>query len=144
MSSTTPNDPGSSWPPEGALLSLCTGGTGTVWYRFLGPPGATFDFGPEGTFTLTSDNSFGSGKGVAMTHDISGEFQAEAAMVGADGKHGPVTVSNSVPANYTCGSGKDIATAVGAAAPPRSSSRPDTSPHGPREARDSPKSAWRK
>lgn len=86
-----------------------TSGKGTVWYRFDGPPGTTFDFGAEGTHTLEFATSFGAGKGVTLSHDIKGEFRVQAAMVEPNGTHGPVTFSNIVPAFYTCGDGSSIA-----------------------------------
>jgi hypothetical protein len=98
--------------------SIEASGMGTVWYRFLGPDGVTFDFGAEGTKELQFGPSFGAGMGAKMAHDIRGEFKVQAAMVGANGKPGPITVSNIVPAAYTCGGGTAIATQVmGAGAP---------------------------
>jgi hypothetical protein len=85
---------------------------GTIWYRFEGPEGVTFDFGQEGTKTLQFDTWFGTGKGANMTKDIHGEFRLKAAMIGPGGKKEPITVSDAVPANYTCGGGSDIATPI--------------------------------
>jgi hypothetical protein len=98
--------------------SIEASGMGTIWYRFLGPDGVTFDFGAEGTKELQFDPSFGAGMGAKMAHDIRGEFKVEAAMVGANGKPGPITVSNIVPAAYTCGGGTSIATSLMAAGAP--------------------------
>ena len=87
---------------------------GTIWYRFFGPAGVTFDFGDEGKKTLEFDTWFGAGRGANMSKDIHGEFRVDAAMVDSDGKHGPV-VSDTVRADYTCGNGSAIASPLPAA-----------------------------
>jgi hypothetical protein len=92
-----------------------TNGRGKVWYRLQGPDGASFDFGNEGTMSVLSHGG-GLGKGVTIKQDIKGEFRVEAAMEGEGGKHGPVTLSNPVPANYTCDGGKSVARPTGGAA----------------------------
>ena len=101
----------------------------TIWYRFDGPPGVTFDFGPEGTKTLEFDTSFGAGKGANMRQDIHGEFRVEAAIVGPDGKHGPV-VSGAAPANYTCGGGSSVASPIAAGASSQTAQTPAQSAQG--------------
>ena len=95
-----------------SLSATIDGGKGKVWYRFEGPPGVTFDFGPEDTVELDISTWAGVGKGATMDHDIAGQFRVQAAMVEPNGKHGPVTFSNSVPANYTCGGGSSVASPV--------------------------------
>ncbi len=92
-------------------------GKGTVWYRFLGPEGVTFDFGAEDKMALDISTWGGVGKGATMPQDIKGEFKVEAAMLGPGGKRGPVTVSNIVPAAYTC-AGSTVAKSTGSAAAP--------------------------
>lgn len=37
-----------------------------------------------------------------MLRDIEGQFKLQAAMVGADGKHGPVTISTPVDFEFNC------------------------------------------
>lgn len=98
--------------------TIHTNGKGTVWYRFRGPEGASFDFGLEETMSVLSTGG-GVGKGVSIAKDIKGEFQLEAAMVGEDGKRGATVLSNPVPANYTCQGGSSVArpTAPATAAP---------------------------
>jgi hypothetical protein len=107
--------------------NIQTTGEGSVWYRFQGPDGASFDFGQDDTMSVLGTGG-GVGKGVTIEKDIKGEFRLEAAMVGEGGKRGPVTLSNSVPANYTCGGGSSVArpipdAAVAPATPPRKSRR---------------------
>jgi len=85
--------------------TIATNGSGTVWYRFEGPAGVTFDYGPEGTADLGSSEWVGVGKGAKFTRDVRGQFRLEAAMQGPDGKHGPVTVSNVVPEDFKCAGG---------------------------------------
>jgi len=84
---------------------------GTVWYRFSGPPGVEFDFGGEGTKTLQFDRFCGAGRGAKFTADIHGVLRVEAAMIDANGQSG-VELSDSVPADYTCGNGSAIARVI--------------------------------
>ena len=94
--------------------SIGASAMGTIWYRFTGPAGVTFDFGDEKTTTLEFSTSLGAGKGANMREDIHGEFRVDAAMVDARGKHGPV-VSDTGRAVYTCGNGSAVASALPAA-----------------------------
>jgi hypothetical protein len=103
--------------------SIGASAMGTIWYRFAGPAGVTFDFGDEDTKTLAFDTSFGAGRGTNMRQDIHGEFRVEAAMVDASGKHGSV-VSDTVRADYTCGNGSAIASPL----PAGSASKADPVP----------------
>lgn len=103
--------------------SIEASGLGTVWYRFSGPAGVTFDFGGEGTKTLEFDRSFGAGRGANMTADIHGALRVEAAMIDANGQRG-AEVSDSVPADYTCGNGSAIASAI----PPLAKTKPVAAP----------------
>ena len=89
----------------------------TLWYLFEGPEGATFDFGAEGTSTLSFSNTAMIGKGVKLQHDIHGTFRLKAGIVGADGKKGPANYSEAVPAAYTCGNGTAIASPLENSAP---------------------------
>jgi len=92
--------------------TINTSGAGKVWYRFEGPEGAEFDFGPEDTTTMDGSGFAGLGRGASFSHDIKGTFRLQAAMLGDNGKHGPVVFSGAVPAAYTCDGGKSVARAI--------------------------------
>jgi len=80
-------------------------GKGKLWYRFEGPAEANFAGGPEGTTSNDVEGEDVYGKGVTFTKDTKGQFRVEVAVVGANGNHGPVTVSNIVPFDFKCGGG---------------------------------------
>jgi hypothetical protein len=103
--------------------SIAASELGTIWYRYSGPAGTTFDFGDEGTKTLEFDRFFGDGRGAKMAADIHGVLRVEAGMVDASGKHG-AALSDSVPADYTCGNGSTIASPI----PPLSTSQSPAAP----------------
>lgn len=117
--------------------SIGTSELGTVWYRFSGPAGITFDFGGEGTKTLEFDKFFGAGKGANMTADIHGVLRVEAGMVDSSGKHG-AALSDSVSADYTCGNGSAIARPI----PPLSASQPAAPPASPTQNRPATSGAF--
>jgi hypothetical protein len=69
--------------------------SGTIWYRFLGPSGVTFDMGPEGTMDVQGGphSGAGVGKGAKMRPVIRGAFKVEVAYVRSNGKHGASTIT---------------------------------------------------
>jgi hypothetical protein len=100
-----------------------TSALGNVWYHFTGPAGVTVDFGDEGTKDKDFGPTFHLGRGANMTADIHGVLRVEAGMVEASGKHG-AALSDSVPADYTCGNGSAIASPI----PPLSVSQSTAAP----------------
>ena len=104
--------------------TINTTGPGKVWYRFEGPEGTEFDFGPEDTTTMDSSAFAGIGRGASFTRDIQGAFRMQAAVVLADGRHGTPVFSAAVPAAYTCDGGKSVARPIGGAVPGTASTPP--------------------
>lgn len=95
-----------------------TTGKGKLWYRFEGPVGSTFDFGPEETREIRIGSGMGVGKGIKFKKDIAGRFVLKAAMIGPNGKPGAIVASKPVPANYSCDNGTQVAHVTGSAFKP--------------------------
>jgi len=111
--------------------TITTTAPGTVWYRFLAPPGLTFAGGAEGKMKFGSAGQGGLGKGVTFTESRSGEIRLEAAMMIGGDRHGPVVVSAPVAFHFNCG-GTPPATSGRATPAPRAPGMGATSPQGSR------------
>ena len=83
--------------------NLNADGPATIWYRFYSNIGGVeFSGGQNGTIQVEGSGSATMVKDATFQANKDGELRLQAAVQGANGRHGGVTISNVVPFHFTC------------------------------------------